>query len=365
VSKFHRLPIASVERETRDAIAITFAVPDALADQFRFEPGQHLTLRASVGGEDLRRSYSICSAVQDGALRIAVKKSPGGAFSTWANEALAAGATLDVMPPMGHFNVPLDATARRHYLGFAAGSGITPLLSIVKTTLAAEPLSRFTLFYGNRASGTVMFKEELAALKDVYLERFNLAHVLSREAQDIDLLHGRIDRQSERLATLVAQLLDSARLSADSLPLQLEDVDLVALARDIAEEAGPRVKLSADGELRGRWDRARIEQVVSNLLSNALQYSPADSSVELVVAGDCDKAHLEVRDRGVGIPADELPNVFAPFYRSPHSGGQHKGMGLGLHITSEIVHRHGGTIRVESQAGVGSTFVVQLPRSVR
>jgi len=194
VSKFHRLPIASVERETRDAIAITFAVPDALADQFRFEPGQHLTLRASVGGEDLRRSYSICSAVQDGALRIAVKKSPGGAFSTWANEALAAGATLDVMPPMGHFNVPLDATARRHYLGFAAGSGITPLLSIVKTTLAAEPLSRFTLFYGNRASGTVMFKEELAALKDVYLERFNLAHVLSREAQDIDLLHGRIDR---------------------------------------------------------------------------------------------------------------------------------------------------------------------------
>ena len=194
MSKFHRLPIASVERETRDAIAITFAVPDALADQFRFEPGQHLTLRASVGGEDLRRSYSICSAVQDGALRIAVKKSPGGAFSTWANEALAAGATLDVMPPMGHFNVPLDATARRHYLGFAAGSGITPLLSIVKTTLATEPLSRFTLFYGNRASGTVMFKEELAALKDVYLERFNLAHVLSREAQDIDLLHGRIDR---------------------------------------------------------------------------------------------------------------------------------------------------------------------------
>ena len=194
MSKFHRLPIASVERETRDAIAITFAVPDALADQFRFEPGQHLTLRASVGGEDLRRSYSICSAVQDGGLRIAVKKSPGGAFSTWANEALAAGATLDVMPPMGHFNVPLDATARRHYLGFAAGSGITPLLSIVKTTLAAEPLSRFTLFYGNRASGTVMFKEELAALKDVYLERFNLAHVLSREAQDIDLLHGRIDR---------------------------------------------------------------------------------------------------------------------------------------------------------------------------
>ena len=194
MSKFHPLPIARVERETRDAVAITFTVPDALADQFRFEQGQHLTLRTDIDGQDVRRSYSICSAVHDGALRIAVKKTPGGVFSTWANEGLAAGATIDVMPPMGHFNVPLDAASHRHYLGFAAGSGITPLLSIVKTTLAAEPLSRFTLFYGNRASGTVMFKEELAALKDVYLERFNLAHVLSREAQDIDLLHGRIDR---------------------------------------------------------------------------------------------------------------------------------------------------------------------------
>jgi len=193
VSKFHPLPIARIERETRDAVAITFTVPDSLADQFRFEQGQHLTLRTDIDGHDVRRSYSICSGVHDGALRIAVKKTPGGIFSTWANEGLAAGATIDVMPPMGHFNVPLDAAARRHYVGFAAGSGITPLLSIVKTTLAREPKSRFTLFYGNRASGTVMFREELAALKDTYLERFNLAHVLSREAQDIDLLHGRID----------------------------------------------------------------------------------------------------------------------------------------------------------------------------
>jgi len=115
-------------------------------------------------------------------------------FSTWANDALKAGDTIDVMPPLGHFNVPLDATAARHYLGFAAGSGITPLLSLVKTALTAEPRSRFTLVYGNRASGTVMFKEELAALKDTYLGRFNLVHVLSREAQDIPLLHGRIDR---------------------------------------------------------------------------------------------------------------------------------------------------------------------------
>jgi ring-1,2-phenylacetyl-CoA epoxidase subunit PaaE len=194
LSKFHPLPIARIERETRDAVAITFKVPESLRDQFRYTQGQHLTLRAMVEGADLRRSYSICSAVQDEALRIAVKKSPGGVFSTWVNEALASGATLDVMPPMGHFNVPLDPAAARHYIAFAAGSGITPLLSIIKTTLVTEPGSRFTLFYGNRASGTVMFKEELAALKDLHLTRFNLVHVLSREAQDIDLLHGRIDR---------------------------------------------------------------------------------------------------------------------------------------------------------------------------
>jgi ring-1,2-phenylacetyl-CoA epoxidase subunit PaaE len=194
MSKFHRLVVAKVERETRDAVAITFAVPDSLAEPFRFAAGQHLTLRADIGGEDVRRSYSICSGVRDGSLRIAVKRNPGGVFSGWANETLKAGDTLDVLPPLGHFGVPLMPGSRRSYAGFAAGSGITPLLSIVKTTLAAEPLSRFTLFYGNRASGTVMFKEELAALKDTYLARFNLVHVLSREAQDIDLLHGRIDR---------------------------------------------------------------------------------------------------------------------------------------------------------------------------
>ena len=194
MSRFHRLRVANVERETRDAVAITFAVPPALHEQFRYVQGQHLTLRADVDGQDLRRSYSICSAVQDDTLRIAVKRNPGGVFSTWANDRLQAGDTLDVMPPLGHFNVALDPGARRHYVGFAAGSGITPLLSIIKTTLAAEPMSRFTLFYGNRASSTVMFKEELAALKDGYLARFNLVHVLSREAQDIELLHGRIDR---------------------------------------------------------------------------------------------------------------------------------------------------------------------------
>ena len=194
MSRFHRLQVAKVERETREAVAITFAVPPALAEPFRFIAGQHLTLRADIDGQDVRRSYSICSGVHEGELRIAVKRNPGGVFSEWANRSLEAGHELEVLPPVGHFNVPLSAENRRHYAAFAAGSGITPILSLVKTTLASEPGSRFTLFYGNRASGTVMFKEELAALKDTYLTRFNLVHVLSRETQDIDLLHGRIDR---------------------------------------------------------------------------------------------------------------------------------------------------------------------------
>jgi ring-1,2-phenylacetyl-CoA epoxidase subunit PaaE len=212
VSKFHPLKVASVRRETRDAIALTFDVPAALRDAFRFVQGQHLTLRADIDGEDVRRSYSICSAVQDEMLRIAVKKAPGGVFSSWANEHVQAGQTLDVMPPMGHFNVALDAGHRKHYVGFAAGSGITPLLSIIKTTLMCEPASRFTLFYGNRSSSAVMFKEELADLKDRFMQRLNLVYVMSREAQDIEILNGRIDRK--KADALLEHWIDTADIDA-------------------------------------------------------------------------------------------------------------------------------------------------------
>ena len=184
MSKFYPLPVSQVRNETRDTIAVTFAVPPELKDSFQFRQGQHLTLRAQIGDEDVRRSYSICSAVQDGALRVAIKRTPGGAFSCWANDHLKAGATIDVMPPMGHFNVPLDAGQRKNYVAFAAGSGITPILSIIKTTLMTEPHSRFTLFYGNRASSSVIFKDELTDLKDIYMERLTLAYVMSREQQD-------------------------------------------------------------------------------------------------------------------------------------------------------------------------------------
>jgi ring-1,2-phenylacetyl-CoA epoxidase subunit PaaE len=189
---FYPLEVSKAVKDTRDSIVVTLLVPDHLKELFRFQPGQNLTVRTHIDGEEVRRSYSICSAVHDGNLRIGIKKVIGGHFSTWANDCLRKGSTLEVMPPVGRFTLDLDASHENNYLAIAVGSGITPVLSIIKSTLVAEPKSSFTLFYGNRASGTVMFREELAELKDLYLDRFCLVHVLSREHQDLDLLNGRI-----------------------------------------------------------------------------------------------------------------------------------------------------------------------------
>lgn len=190
---FYPLKVRAVKPETRDAVTVVFDVPPELAERFRYVQGQYVTTRAVIDGEEVRRSYSICSAAQDQTLRVAVKRAPGGVFSTWLMQHVKAGDTLEVMPPEGRFFVPLEATNTKDYVAFAAGSGITPILSIIATTLRTEPNSRFTLFYGNRASSTILFREELAALKDLYLDRFSLFHVMTREHQDIELLNGRID----------------------------------------------------------------------------------------------------------------------------------------------------------------------------
>jgi ring-1,2-phenylacetyl-CoA epoxidase subunit PaaE len=195
MSHFHTLTVAQVRHETRDTIVATFAVPPALRERFAYTQGQYLTLRARVNGEELRRAYSICSAVQDDELRVAIKRVPGGQFSTWANDTLKAGTAIEAMPPMGHFNLPLSADAEKRYLMVAAGSGITPILSIIKTTLLAEPQSHITLLYGNRATAAVIFREELAELKDRFAQRFNIVYVMSREQQDVELFHGRITRE--------------------------------------------------------------------------------------------------------------------------------------------------------------------------
>ena len=195
MATFHALKVADLRRETRDSVVLSLAVPEEQREAFRFTQGQYLTFRAVIDGEEVRRSYSICAGVGEGVCRVGIKKVSDGLFSTWANEALRPGQQLEAMPPMGSFYVPLDPANRRHYVGFAAGSGITPLLSILKTTLATEPHSRFSLFYGNRASSTIMFREELEDLKNEHLDRFSLTHILSREQQDLDLFNGRIGRE--------------------------------------------------------------------------------------------------------------------------------------------------------------------------
>lgn len=200
---FHSLKISRLVQDTRDAIVVSFDIPAELRQIFHYQPGQHLTLRAMINGEEQRRSYSICSALQDDELKIAIKKVPGGVFSTWAHETFATGMALDVMPPTGSFHLPLSPQHHRHYLAFAAGSGITPVFSVVKSTLLAEPQSRFTLVYGNRASSTVMMRDSLADLKDQFLDRLSVIHIMSREKQDIELFNGRID--ADKCRALLSQ----------------------------------------------------------------------------------------------------------------------------------------------------------------
>lgn len=193
MARFYPLDVAEVRRETRDAVVLTLKPRDGDAEAFAFTQGQYLTFRRAFDGVELRRSYSICAGRDEGALRVGIKRVEGGAFSTWANQDLKPGDVLEAMPPMGAFHTPIEPEAAKHYLGFAGGSGITPLLSILKTVLAREPRSRFTLIYANRQISTIMFREELDDLKNTYLGRLSIVHVLESETQDIDLFTGRID----------------------------------------------------------------------------------------------------------------------------------------------------------------------------
>jgi ring-1,2-phenylacetyl-CoA epoxidase subunit PaaE len=202
---FHALPVVAIDRLTDDAVAVTFRVPAGLAADYDFAPGQHVTLRATISGEQVRNSYSIClshrAARESGTLRVAAARVPGGRMSPWLNDVLAVGDDVEVMTPSGSFGCPLQPDAARHHVAVAAGSGITPVLSIVATALEEEPRSRVTLLFGNRLTSTVMFLEELEDLKNRYAGRLHLVHVLSREAPDVELFHGRLDR--ERLARIL------------------------------------------------------------------------------------------------------------------------------------------------------------------
>jgi ring-1,2-phenylacetyl-CoA epoxidase subunit PaaE len=202
--RFHPLTISDIRHETPDAVSLAFAVPARLAAAYRFRPGQYLTLRADIDGEELRRSYSICAGLDDGELRIAVKRVAGGVFSNFVHDRLQPGDRIAVMSPAGQFAVPIEPDAASVVVAVAAGSGITPILSMLKSVLARAPKSHCALLYGNRTSRDIMFAEELAALKDRYLDRLSVVHVLSRERQDVPVCNGRLDR--ERIALLLRRL---------------------------------------------------------------------------------------------------------------------------------------------------------------
>ena len=209
MARFHELEVTDIKKTIRDAVVVTLKPADAAA--FAFTQGQYLTFRRDFDGEELRRSYSICAGLDDGILQVGIKRVDGGAFSTWANEDLKIGDRIEAMPPMGRFHTPLDPDAGRTYVGFAGGSGITPVLSILKSTLAREPRSTFTLVYANRGVATIMFREELEDLKNTYMGRLAVIHVLETDAQDIDLFTGRIDEAK------VGALMRSGFLDAEGI----------------------------------------------------------------------------------------------------------------------------------------------------
>jgi ring-1,2-phenylacetyl-CoA epoxidase subunit PaaE len=214
-SKFYSLQVSAIKRETPTCVSVAFTIPKSLEADFSFEAGQYFTFKKTIGNQEIRRSYSLCSAPNENEWRVAIKQIPDGVFSSYANQELRVGDTLEVLAPMGNFKFTPRQDARNNYVLFAAGSGITPIFSILKTILTLEPQSTVTLFYGNKGQGEVIFREELEALKNKYLDKLNLVHVFSRENTGVPLLKGRID--AERIEKLLraffkGQTIDAAYL---------------------------------------------------------------------------------------------------------------------------------------------------------
>ncbi len=230
---FHPIPVAEVREETDDSVSVTFDVPAELAEAFRWVPGQHVVLRAEIGEEDVRRSYSIAAPL-GGPLRVGIKRIDGGLFSSWATERLRAGDVVEVAPPVGEFTHDPDPESAGRYVAIAAGSGITPVLSIISSTLEGEPDSRVALLYGNRTSRSIMFLDDVEALKDRFPDRFQVVHVLSREPNAVPLFEGRID--AEKLESLIDTLVPVEGVTGWFLcgPLGLvEDARAVLEARGV------------------------------------------------------------------------------------------------------------------------------------
>ena len=286
---FHPLEIAEIRRETDQAITVKLAVPEKHRGRFRFEPGQHLTLRAEPDGVELRRSYSLCSTPDEAELRIAIKRVEGGRFSNWANDSLQVGQAIDSLPPAGAFIWSFRADRSATYAFFASGSGITPILSLLVSGLAAEPESRFVLFYGNRDSASVLFLEELAKLKNRYMGRLAVHHMLSREDDEFDLLNGRIDRS--KMADILASVLpatqiDTAFVCGPEPMMNAVETALVAAGIDPGQILSERFAASAlSAERQAVVDRLERQaagksiKVTINGKRRQITYDPALESV--------------------------------------------------------------------------------------
>jgi ring-1,2-phenylacetyl-CoA epoxidase subunit PaaE len=234
---FHPLRVRQVLPDTAEAVVVAFDVPEELREVFSFTQGQYLTLRKDIDGQDLRRSYSICAGVDDGELRVGVRKVKGGVFSNWINASLQHGDFINVMAPQGRFFVTMQPALRRHHLGIAGGSGVTPILSTMKTVLAREPLSEFTLIYGNRSLKSTMFKEEIEDLKNRYLSRLTLHHVFSDEHTDAPLNYGVMNR--DKIGEFLVQAVRASSIDHAFIcgPFQMNDeAEAALLAAGVPEE---------------------------------------------------------------------------------------------------------------------------------
>lgn len=297
MAAFHKLTVTQIDKTTRDAVVLSLR---PLSGDFTYLPGQYLTFRVTLEGTELRRSYSICSGLEENSLQVAIKQVDGGAFSAFANAVLKVGDTIEAMEPMGHFHTAITPDARHHYLGFAGGSGITPILSILRSVLAGEPDSRFTLVYANRAVNTIMFREELEDLKNLYMGRLSLIHVLEHDSQDIDLFTGRVTE--EKCADLFAHWINlpaidkaficgpepmmlgiKAALEAHGLSKEQIKFELFASAQTGRLKRKPQSASSAA--------RARTGRITLDGASRTVTFSPDQTVLEAALENAMDAPH--------------------------------------------------------------------------
>ncbi|MGF1550595.1 MAG: 2Fe-2S iron-sulfur cluster-binding protein [Sphingomonadaceae bacterium] len=299
-ANFHPLTVAEVVNETPDAKSFRFEIPDGLEEEFAFRAGQHLTFKHEIGGEEVRRNYSLCVAPEEGVWKVTVKRIEDGAFSNWANDNLKPGDRIEAIPPHGSFTWDFDAQAENHYAGFAGGSGITPVMSLLKTALLREPESRFTLFYGNRDSRSVIFLEELARLKNRFMDRLEVHHFFSDEAGEIDLFNGMLDR--EKCGEIVGALIDPEDIAAFFIcgPGPMMDAAEEALAAaGVAKE-----KIHIERFTAGRPSAARAKEIRKRQSEAAgLSLWVTLDGRKRKVAFDAEAGNILDSARAAGLPA--------------------------------------------------------------